>query len=356
MAHWKNRAVLVTGATGLLGSNLTGALVAGGARVVALVRDEVLDSALKCSGDWEKIIRVHGDLSEQAQLERILADYSIDFCFHLAAQTIVGVANDSPVATFESNIRGTWNLLEAARRYGKLKAIVVASSDKAYGMHPAPYDETTALAGRFPYDVSKSCADLIAQSYGLSYGLPVGITRCGNLYGGGDFNFSRIIPGSIQMIVDGKDPVIRSDGSHLRDYLYVSDAVSGYLGLADALAEGKFYGEAFNFGTSRPVSVLDLVRLLLEVSGRKNLKPDIQGTSKAAREIDAQWLDSKKASEKLSWRPSVSLEEGLQLTFNWYEQYLKWDAPLPARLGGSAIGGKGEGPCLPAGRVRVARQ
>jgi len=286
-----------------------------------LIRDEVLDSAPKTSGNWEKIIRVSGDLSDIQKLERIFLDYEVTDCFHLAAQTLVGIANTSPISTFESNIRGTWNLLEAARLYGKLDSIVVASSDKAYGNAPSPYGEDTPLAGRYPYDVSKSCADLIAQSFAISFDMPIGITRCGNLYGGGDFNLSRIIPGSIKMILDGEDPLIRSDGSHMRDYLYVGDAVQAYLLLAEALERGQFKGEAFNFGHKEPISVLDVVKRLLEISGRKELKPDIRGKAKADREIDAQWLSSEKALKELDWEPKISLEQGLQNTFKWYEKY-----------------------------------
>jgi CDP-glucose 4,6-dehydratase len=319
---WANRTIFVTGATGLVGSWLVMGLLERGARVIALVRDHVPESALTSSPAWARIVRVSGELTDLRAIERILHEYEVECCFHLAAQTIVGNSNASPLATFEANIRGTWTMLEAARLYGKLRAFVLASSDKAYGDQRAPYREETPLTGRYPYDVSKSCADLIATSYAMSFGLPVGITRCGNIYGGGDLNYSRVIPGSVKMILEGKNPIIRSDGSHLRAYLYVADAVAGYLALANGLYGGKYRGEAFNFAHGEPITVLELVKLIINVSGRPSLVPDVRGTAKAALEIESQGLNCDKARAALEWAPHVELREGLLSTFDWYKNHL----------------------------------
>lgn len=320
-SFWRDRAVLVTGSTGFLGSALTRELCDRGARVVALIRDHVHDSALARSGTLARVDVVTGALEDAATVERAIGEYEVDTVFHLAAQAIVGVANRNPVSTFKANIEGTWNVLEAARRNGAVRRVVVASSDKAYGDHDVlPYGETHALQGRHPYDVSKSCADLIALSYHHTYGLPVCITRCGNLFGGGDLNFNRIVPGTIRTIIDGQRPSIRSDGSPLRDYIYVGDAVSAYLQLAEAMDDKAVVGQAFNFGTAKPLSVLEITRKILRLMEREDLEPQV--LNEARGEILHQYLSSDKARRLLGWSPAASVDSGLQPTIAWYRNYL----------------------------------
>jgi CDP-glucose 4,6-dehydratase len=322
-AFWTARSVLVTGCTGLLGSWLARALVAHGAYVIGLVRDWVPASELIHSGIIEEIVVVRGDVCDQNLVERVLGEYEVETVFHLAAQTIVGVANRNPIGTFETNIRGTYCLLEACRRSPLVSQIVVASSDKAYGAHEQlPYCEGAPLQGRHPYDVSKSCADLLAQSYAATFGLPVCITRCGNLYGGGDLNWNRIIPGTIRSILDDQRPVVRSDGSHIRDYFYVEDGVLAYLTLARCLAEDPaLAGEAFNFSNEIQITVLDLVRQILRLAGREDLIPDVRG--QARHEIRHQYLDASKARSTLGWKPQFGLSDGLRRTLSWYQDYHK---------------------------------
>lgn len=320
---WKDRSVFVTGGNGFLGSWLIQALVEQGASVVALVRDNVPGSLLQTSGAAEQVTLVHGDLLDQALLERALGEYEVRTAFHLAAQAIVGVANRNPVSTFETNIAGTWRLLEAARRSPTVGEIVVASSDKAYGEHEVlPYNEDAPLQGRHPYDVSKSCADLIAQSYAATYGQRVGITRCGNLFGGGDLNWNRVVPGTIRSALEGERPLVRSDGSPLRDYLYVEDGVSAYMTLAEALNQRpEIAGRAWNFGHNQPVSVLEIVQATLAVLERTDLTPDVR--NEASHEIAAQYLDSTRAMNELNWQPRFSLAEGLRRSVSWYRNYLQ---------------------------------
>lgn len=322
-SFWAERPVLVTGCTGLLGSWLTRALLARGATVVGLVRDWVPDSELFRAGLQERVRMVRGDVCEQATMERALGEYEIDTVFHLAAQTIVGIANRNPVSTFEANIKGTWAVLEACRRSPLVKQIVVASSDKAYGTHEQlPYAENAALQGRHPYDVSKSCADLIAQSYAVSYGLPVCVTRCGNLYGGGDLNWNRIVPGTVRAALRGERPIIRSDGSFIRDYFYVEDGADAYLTLAEQLAtRPELIGQAFNFGNDAKLDVLALVHMILRLAGREGLTPDVR--NEAQNEIPHQYLDTTKARQTLSWQPRYGLEEGLRRTIQWYQQFFQ---------------------------------
>ncbi len=321
-AFWNERPVLVTGGTGLLGGWLVGALLERGAQVVALIRDWVPENELFRSGALARVTVVRGDMCDQQSMERALGEYEIDTLFHLAAQTIVGIANRNPLSTFESNIKGTWTALEACRRSPAVRQIVVASSDKAYGTHEhLPYSESAALQGRHPYDVSKSCADLIAQSYAVTYGLPVAVTRCGNLYGGGDLNWNRIVPGTIRSALQGKRPVIRSDGSNVRDYFYVEDGALAYISLAERLAaHPELAGEAFNFSNEIQMPVLDIARLILRLIGREDLELDVRG--EASNEIPHQYLDATKAREVLGWRPRYDLEEGLTRTILWYQDFL----------------------------------
>lgn len=320
---WRDRPVLVTGGTGLLGGWLIRRLHEAGADVVTLMRDWVPQSELCRSGLIEKLRVVRGELQDQPLLERALGEYEIQTVFHLGAQAIVPVANRNPVSTFESNIRGTWSLLEACRRSPKVQQILVASSDKAYGAHPdLPYREETPLQGRHPYDVSKSCADLLAQSYAATYRLPVVIARCGNLYGGGDLNWNRIIPGTIRSALRGEPPVIRSDGTPTRDYFYVQDGVLAYLSLAQRLQENPaLAGEAFNFSNEQPLTVLQVAREVLSLTGRTDLEPIIQ--KEAAAEIPHQYLSACKAKSRLGWKPRYRLEEGLRETIAWYKDFFQ---------------------------------
>ncbi len=321
MNFWKNRRVFVTGASGLLGSWLVEALLGRGANVTCLMRDWVCRSRFVEDDLISRTNVVRGDLEDLQVLVRALNEYEIDSVFHLGAQAIVGTASRSPLSTFETNIRGTWNLLEACRLCSKMvERVVVGSSDKAYGAHERlPYTEDMPLQGRFPYDVSKSCADLIAASYFHTYGTPLAITRCGNLYGGGDLNFNRLIPGAILAVLDEQAPVIRSDGSLLRDYFYVKDAVTAYLALAERLPEAPFVGQAFNFGTQMPRSVMDVVQVILELMEQTSLQPRI--LNEASGEIPRQYLDCAKARQMLGWRPQYSLEAGLQETISWYRHW-----------------------------------
>jgi len=320
-SFWRERPVLVTGTTGLLGSWLTKALVERGAFVVALIRDWLPENELFRSGMLGQVCVVRGDVCQQDAVERALGEYEIDTVLHLAAQTIVGIANRNPISTFESNIRGTWSVLEACRRSPTVEQIVVASSDKAYGSHERlPYSEDAALQGRHPYDVSKSCADLIAQSYAATYGLPVCVTRCGNLYGGGDLNWNRIVPGTIRSALAGERPVIRSDGSYIRDYFYVEDGALAYLTLAEKLATRReLAGEAFNFSNEIQVTVLEVANLILRLTHQENLELDVRG--EATNEITRQYLCATKAREMFDWKPQFSLEEGLRRTIAWYSSF-----------------------------------
>jgi CDP-glucose 4,6-dehydratase len=318
---WRDRPTFVTGPTGLVGGWLVRALITAGADVTCLVRDWVPRSEL-VEGRWtEQANVVRGDVCDQALMERVLGEYEIDTVIHLAAQTIVGVGNRNPVSTFESNIRGTWSLLEACRRSPLVKQIVLASSDKAYGEHDQlPYTEEMPLQGRHPYDVSKSCSDLIAQSYAATYDLPVAITRCGNFYGGGDLNWNRLVPGTIRSVLRGQRPVIRSDGAYVRDYFYVEDGAAIYMLLAECLAANRdLGGEAFNFSSDTQVTVLDLVGRILALMD-SDLEPDVR--NEASNEIRHQYLDSAKARRVLDWRPQFTLDEGLHRTIEWYKDFL----------------------------------
>ena len=317
-AFWAGRSVFVTGGTGLVGSWLVKKLLAARAQVVLLVKDTNPQSEISRSGDINKVAITYGNLEDFDTLESAINLYDVETVFHLGAQTQTGVAHRSPLGTFETNIRGTYNLLEACRVHEKLvRRVVIASTDKAYGTQKKlPYTETMPLDARHSYDVSKSCADLLAQTYIHTYKLPIGITRFGNVYGGGDWNLKRIVPGTIHSLARGKSPVIRSDGTPVRDYIYVEDVAEGYLQLAEKLEDPTVSGQAFNFSDEHPVSVLEIVALIRKLMGREDLEPTIQDTATA--EIAAQSLDATKAKKLLGWRPRFSLEEGLRKTIDWY--------------------------------------
>ena len=313
--------VLVTGAYGLLGSWLVRALLDAVAAVTVLQRDDPTLSALSLLDLERRTDVVHGDICTDGLVARALAEYEIDSVFHLAAQTIVPTANRAPLSTFETNIRGTWQVLEACRLHG-VQRVIVASSDKAYGTHAElPYREDFALTPVFPYDVSKAATDLLARSYWHTWRLPVAVTRFANLFGGGDFNRSRLVPEAVRAALAGRAPVVRSDGTPERDFLYVEDAVAAYLAIWDALgrADGAA-GEAFNAGGGRPHRVLDVVRLICDLAGT-GVEPDVRGAGTPPGEIDRQWVDYGKLHALTGWEPSVTLEDGLRRTIEWYRAY-----------------------------------
>jgi CDP-glucose 4,6-dehydratase len=318
---WRDRPTFVTGGTGLIGGWLVRRLVDAGADVVCLVRDWVPQSALLSESVYRSVKVVRGDLRDQELLERALGEYEIDTVVNLAAQTIVPIANRNPTSTFETNVAGTWRLLEACRHSPTVKQIVMASSDKAYGeCETLPYDESTPLQGRHPYDVSKSCSDLISQAYATTYGLPVTVTRCGNFYGGGDLNWNRIVPGTIRSVLRGQRPVIRSDGQYVRDYFYVEDGAAAYTLLAERLAQNPaLAGESFNFSIEIQITVLELVERILALMNSK-LEPIVQ--NEASHEIRHQYLSAEKARRMLDWRPTFTLDEGLRRTVAWYTDFL----------------------------------
>lgn len=320
-AFWRDRSVLVTGATGLVGGWLVRRLHEAGADVVCLIRDWVPRSELVRGSMIERVKVVRGDLRDREILERAIGEYETDIVIHLAAQAIVGIANRNPISTFESNILGTWNLLEACRRSPSVKSIVVASSDKAYGdQEELPYDEDTPLQGKNPYDVSKACADLIARAYAKSYDLPVVVTRCGNFYGGGDLNWNRIVPGTIRSVLRDERPIIRSDGQFVRDYFYVEDGAAAYMLLAEEVhSRPELAGMAFNFSNELQVTVLDLVwQILCAMESR--LEPDVR--NEASNEIRHQYLSAARARRLLNWEPLFTLNQGLEKTIAWYREYL----------------------------------
>ncbi len=319
---WQGRRVFVTGATGLVGSWLIKRLLEHNAYVIALVQDANPQSELYRSGDVQRVTVVNGALEDFWTLERAINLHEIDTVFHLGAQTIVSVAHRFPLPTFETNIRGTYHLLEACRLHQDLvKRVVVASSDKAYGeTSNLPYTEDIPLNGRHPYDVSKSCADLIAQAYHHTYGLPVAIARCSNVYGGGDLNWSRIVPSTIRAFLYQERPVLRSDGTYMRDYIYVKDVVLAYMVLAERLDDARVQGEGFNFSPEMPVTVLELVQTIQRLMGCDHIQPCI--VDRAEGEIRSQYLSAAKARAILGWRPHFSLELGLTETINWYRTFL----------------------------------
>lgn len=318
----RGEVAFVTGADGFIGSWVTERLLDEGAEVVILRRDKPALSRLTSEGLIDRCDVVWGDLADHTSLLRVLNEYAVTTVFHLAAQAIVAVANRSPLSTFETNVRGTWNLLEAARLAPTVERVVVASSDKAYGDHvDLPYREDAKLQPRFPYDTSKAAADLIARSYTETYGLPVAVTRLANVYGGGDFNFTRLVPDTARSIIEGRSPVIRSDGTPERDFIYAADAAAAYVAIADGLRDPQNHGQAFNAGAGRPWSVREIVETMIDVAG-SDVSVDIRGTGTPDGEIDRQYLDSSLVRERLGWEPQWSLKDGLAETFSWYEQNL----------------------------------
>lgn len=320
---WRGRKVFVTGAGGFVGSWLAKELTDRGSEVVCLLLRDARHSNLEVLGIRDRVTAVPGDLTDLDCVERLVAEQEVDTCFHLAAQAIVGVASESPLPTFDANIRGTWNLLEACRTSRTVERVVVASSDKAYGDQDVlPYTEDLPLHGIYPYDASKACADIVARSYARTYGLPIAVTRMANIYGGGDFNFSRIVPGTIRSVLLGEDPIVRSDGTPVRDYLFVRDAVAAYLALAERIPGERVTGQAFNFGTNAPISVLKLVELIVETAGGPVVTPRVLSEAKLHGEIDRQFLDSSKARETLGWEATTSLRDGLAESISWYREHL----------------------------------
>lgn len=318
-ADWAEHKTLVTGATGIVGSWLVKDLLARGTEVVALVFDLDPRSEVVRSGDLDRCAIVNGRLEDTDAVERAIVVHEVDSVFHLGAQTLVGAAHRAPLVTWEANVRGTYVLLEACRRHADVvRRVVIASSDKAYGetgLLPTPED--VPLRPRHPYEVSKACADLIAQSYAVTYGLPVAVARCGNVYGGGDLNWSRIVPGTIRALLRGERPVLRSDGRHVRDYVYVRDVAAAYVALADAIGDDGVAGEAFNFSDESPLSVLEMYQAVCSAVAGRYVEPEIQGH--APGEIATQHLSAAKAREQLGWKAQVALDDGLSRTAQWYE-------------------------------------
>lgn len=319
---WSTKRVLVTGATGMVGAWVTRWLVDAGAYTVALISDTDPQSELIRSGYINRIAVMNGRLENYDDVERAINNQEIDSIIHLGAQPIVGAADRSPRHTFESNIQGTWNLLDAARVLdGLVKRIVVASSDKAYGTQPVlPYTENMSMNGDHPYEVSKSCTDLISTTYARTYGLPVTIARCGNIYGGGDLNWNRIVPGTFRSILRGEQPVLRSDGTFVRDYLHVDDIVSAYLLLGERSHEVELAGQGFNFSDESPLTVMEIYKAICAAAGKPDLEPKILNV--AVGEIKDQYLDSTKAHTVLGWHAGISLQEGLSRSFDWYRNLL----------------------------------
>lgn len=322
-SFWKYRRVFVTGATGFVGAWLIKELLLNEAYIVALVRDADPQSEFYRSGDFRRVFVVNGRLEDFGSLERAINEHEVDTVFHLAAQSLVCVAHRFPLRTFESNIRGSYNLLEACRVHsGLVKRVVVASSDKAYGTQPVlPYTEDIPLQGRYPYDVSKSCTDLLAHSYYYSYGLPIGIARCGNIYGGADLNWSRIVPGTIRSLLRNERPLIRSDGQYVRDYIYIKDVTRAYMHLAESLSDSIVQGQAFNFSLEQPLTVSKLVNTIQRLMGCEHLEPDIRNTARG--EIYSQYLSAEKTWRTLKWRCQFTLEQGLLETIEWYRKFME---------------------------------
>jgi len=326
-SFWKNKRILITGANGFLGSHLTITLLEKGTKALGVIKEELPMSILNLKlkeKKYKNLTIIKGDITDYVFIKELFKKCKPDFCFHLAAQAIVGEANKVPISTFKTNIMGTWNILEAIRQFCYDTKVIVASSDKAYGEHRRlPYKEEASLKALHPYDASKACADILTRTYAHTYNLTAVVTRCANLYGPGDLNFSRIIPDTIRSVILNKNPLIRSNGTPLRDYIYIEDVLNAYLCLAKALYLNKknVKGEAFNFGTGRPISVLKLVNLILKLSKKNNLKPHILSKGKIKGEIDKQYLSINKARKVLNWRPHYTLQEGIKIAFKWYKKY-----------------------------------
>lgn len=318
---WHNKRVLITGHEGFLGSNLARRLCASGAKIFGV--DLVKERPVSVLNGWRgKFVALQGDIADFSFVRKTVNKHRPNVIFHLAAETIVGEAKKAPLATFKSNIEGTWNIMEACRDKKFIQAVIAASSDKAYGTsRNLPYKEDSTLEGRHPYDASKTCADIIARAYYFSYNLPVCVARCGNIYGPGDFHFSRLIPDAVRSLLEGRELVIRSDGKYIRDYIYVDDAVEGYLLLAERARKQKLWGEAFNFGNQRPLSVLEAIEALQDVYGSRFKK--LRFLNKAGDEIREQFLSCGKARRILGWHPRYSLAEGLKATFVWYRNNMR---------------------------------
>lgn len=318
---WKGKNIIITGATGFVGYWLTKALVDRQANVIALTYGDVNKSVLGTTGLVKDLTAIRCDIRDLDSLKEIFRNNEVDTVFHLAAQAIVGVANKSPISTFEVNIKGTWNVLETVRITEGIERVVIASTDKVYGEpRKLPITEDHPLLASYPYDASKACADILSRTFAKLYGLPIGVTRCCNIYGGGDLNFSRIIPETMMAVIENRSPVIRSDGTPVRDFIHVEDAVDAYLVLAQNLDRPDVQGHAFNFGSNMPINILDLVKKIIRLSG-KDLKPDVQGRGKLRGEIDQQYLSSEKAREIIGWRPMLKLDGGLKKTLDWYVNY-----------------------------------
>ena len=320
-SDWSTRTILITGGSGFVGANLAQGLLSLNASVIVLERDRVSPNTLDLFGIREQLNIITGSVEDLPLCERVLNEYRPNVVFHLAAQALVGAANNSPLSTFDSNIRGTYVLLEACRRAKSLDAVVVASSDKAYGIHDElPYKEDFELKGVYPYDVSKSCTDLIARSFAATYSMPISVTRSANIYGPGDANLSRIVPGTIVSVLRGERPVVRSDGTPVREFIHVDDVVDGYLTVAERINETR--GEAFNFGTDEPVRVIDLVKTIISKSNRADLEPNVLLSNKISNEIDAQYLSGEKMATRLGWKPGIGFKDGLETTIEWYQDHL----------------------------------
>lgn len=338
---WRGKRALVTGIGGFVGSQLAAALVEDGASVVGILRDSRGDRRLDMFGLTGRVEIVHGSIGDYHTVERAFNEYEVEHCFHLAAQAIIGIANRSPISTFESNIRGTWTVLEAARNSSFLESLVFASSDKVYGDQPVlPYHEDSPLSAVYPYDASKLCAETLARSYAVTYGLPMAIVRCANIYGPGDLNWSRIVPGTIRSVLQGQAPVIRSDGTLERDYMYVTDAVDAYMTLARNVSREDVRAQAFNFGWGKGYSALEIVRQILSHAGSL-IEPQILGQNRG--EISRQWLSSEKAERVLGWRPAVTLGEGIAASVRWYREMLRPEDSLPREFAAAPMTGSRRG-------------